>query len=327
MVNGAGMIFGKTYSKLTFVLLFLISTLAIVPATALDDAGSVEDYSRLIVIPSIDNVKPGQPFTIDVILSPNELVSGVQFDLSFTGDVDYTVANVEEGDFFSKHIALTTFGSIVNSGSTSYSTIYSAALGPNQVSESGNLATIQIIAGSSTGYLDIGLSDVIVSNSNSQASPYKVENAKVLIDSKPVLSQMDPYYAEGGTPISFLVDAFDPDYDVLSFSSSSLPEGASLNSSTGVFEWTPSVEQAGKYALEFTVNDGYLSDQGLVTIFVNSVDSIQDADSRYMAVENDMDLDVIESNDGPNTDAQSSTIKDIILTLLRIGRSFFVFSR
>ncbi len=254
----------------------------IIPASADDDIASIGDYSSLIVVPSTDNVKPGEPFTVDVFLNPSEPISGVQFDLTFIDYSGCTVANVEEGDFFSKHMALTSFGNIVKPDSDSYSTIYSAALGPHQILEPGNLARIQMIAGSSPGYLTIELSDIIVSNSRSQESTYKVENTKVLVDSKPVLSPMETVQVAEGNSVSFIVNAFDPDYDHLSFSSDSLPEGASLDASTGAFEWTPSVEQIGEYMLEFVVNDGYLSDQQSITIVVSS--SSSDDDTKYMSL-------------------------------------------
>lgn len=288
------MIFTKTYSKLTFVLLLLCTTLIIIPASAVDDVGQVNDYSSLIVTPSTYNVKPGEPFTVDVVLIPGEPVSGAQFSLSFMGDNNCVVANIDEGDFFSKHMALTTFGNIAKPDSASHSIIYSAALGPYSISEFGNLATIQMIAGSSTGYLDIGLSDVIVSNSQSWASPYTVESAKVLVDSSPVLSPMEPLQIEAGSSIFLTLDAFDPDYDTLIYSSTSLPEGASFDGSTGLFEWTTSNEQVGEYLVEFTVDDGYLSDQQSVTIFVNSDGPVSGTDIRY-SLEDDI----------PNTDSES----------------------
>src|SRR5690606_24375827 len=42
----------------------------------------------------------------------------------------------------------------------------------------------------------------------------------------------------------------------LTFASDGLPFGATLNPSTGAFEWTPTYIQAGTYLIPFTVTDG-----------------------------------------------------------------------
>jgi hypothetical protein len=51
--------------------------------------------------------------------------------------------------------------------------------------------------------------------------------------------------------------ASDPDNDVMTWSGANLPTGASVNASTGVFTWTPSVSQSGDYpGVTILVDDG-----------------------------------------------------------------------
>ncbi len=58
-------------------------------------------------------------------------------------------------------------------------------------------------------------------------------------------------------PLTFVVKATDADGDVVRFTASNLPSGASFDDSTRQFAWTPSYEQAGSYQVLFTGKDGY----------------------------------------------------------------------
>ena len=73
--------------------------------------------------------------------------------------------------------------------------------------------------------------------------------------------------------LSFAVTASDPDQDNLSFGADVLPAGATLDPTSGAFNWTPSVGQAGSYPILFTVSDDgvpVLSDSEQVTITVTA---------------------------------------------------------
>nr|HQV32092.1 putative Ig domain-containing protein [Calditrichia bacterium] len=81
--------------------------------------------------------------------------------------------------------------------------------------------------------------------------------------------------AQENQAISFTVSAVDPDPEdsgKLTFSSGNLPQGASLDGSSGVFNWTPSFDQGGTYDINFTVRDGAgATDQTQVSIAVMEV--------------------------------------------------------
>jgi len=63
-----------------------------------------------------------------------------------------------------------------------------------------------------------------------------------------------------GVPLNFTVLGSDPDVgDVLTYSATGLPAGASLNPNSGAFTWTPGAGQAGDYPVVFSVSDGQLS--------------------------------------------------------------------
>ncbi|MFH1856172.1 MAG: PQQ-binding-like beta-propeller repeat protein [Candidatus Omnitrophota bacterium] len=57
--------------------------------------------------------------------------------------------------------------------------------------------------------------------------------------------------------LEFIVSAINLDRDLLSYSASNLPDGATLNSETQTFTWTPTYIQAGEYKVTFSVRDDY----------------------------------------------------------------------
>lgn len=71
----------------------------------------------------------------------------------------------------------------------------------------------------------------------------------------PVLASVGNRSVAENQALSIQLSATDPDGDGISYSSSSLPSGASLNSSTGLFSWTPGFDQAGTYSVAFTAAD------------------------------------------------------------------------
>ncbi|MBI2142488.1 tandem-95 repeat protein, partial [Candidatus Woesearchaeota archaeon] len=73
-----------------------------------------------------------------------------------------------------------------------------------------------------------------------------------------------------GQLLQFQLQASDPDNDVLAFSSSGLPSGATLSSS-GLFSWVPDFNQSGSYIVTFVVSDGSLSDSETIVINVHNV--------------------------------------------------------
>ncbi len=71
--------------------------------------------------------------------------------------------------------------------------------------------------------------------------------------------------------LTFTVSGSDPDGEALTYSASGLPPGATFNTSTRTFSWTPSYSQAGSYNVTFTVSDGSLSASATITITVANV--------------------------------------------------------
>jgi len=73
----------------------------------------------------------------------------------------------------------------------------------------------------------------------------------------PVIDRIDDQYVTAGQTLTFIVHASDPDGDPLTYSASNLPQGASFDTITHTFTWTPSLSHVGTYPdVLFHVTDG-----------------------------------------------------------------------
>ncbi|MFA5361951.1 MAG: cellulase family glycosylhydrolase [Candidatus Omnitrophota bacterium] len=85
----------------------------------------------------------------------------------------------------------------------------------------------------------------------------------------PVLTPVGNRSVSEGQVLSFTVTATDKENDLLTYTASSLPQGASFVKQ--VFNWVPGYAQAGTYQVTFTVTDGHRSDREDITIAVADV--------------------------------------------------------
>lgn len=92
------------------------------------------------------------------------------------------------------------------------------------------------------------------------------------VNNAPILTNPGNKSVNEGETLAFTVSATDPDNDQLTYSASGLPSGATFNTTTHSFSWTPGYNQAGTYAnIRFSVSDGSLSDIKTIVITVNNV--------------------------------------------------------
>jgi hypothetical protein len=88
----------------------------------------------------------------------------------------------------------------------------------------------------------------------------------------PVLNFIGNRNINRDTLLSFTISATDPNGDVLNYLVTNLPSGATFNTSTRIFSWTPSLNQVGTYTnVRFQVSDGKLIDFEDITIVVTNV--------------------------------------------------------
>jgi hypothetical protein len=172
---------------------------------------------------------------------PHSVTAG---DLDGDGDLDLAVANL-----FSDNVSVLlgagngTFAAAVN---------YGAGDGPRSIT-----------AGDLDGDGDLSLA---VANGI-------WDNVSVLLNNvAPVLAPVGNKTVGENQNLSFTVAATDTDGDPLTYAASNLPAGATFDSTTRTFDWTPSFTQEGTYSgVEFTVNDGHSSsgsDSEAITITI-----------------------------------------------------------
>jgi hypothetical protein len=87
----------------------------------------------------------------------------------------------------------------------------------------------------------------------------------------PIMASLPNYIINEGQPLSFIISASDPDSDLLTYTAGNLPNGATFNSNTRTFSWTPTFSQAGTYTVQFQVSDGISSVTEATTIVVNNI--------------------------------------------------------
>jgi len=132
------------------------------------------------------------------------------------------------------------------------------------------------------------------------------------VNRAPVLTAIGNKSVYTDDPLTFTIDATDPDGDAVTYSAGTLPTGATFTGQA--FDWTPSQSQAGIYAINFIANDGQLQDSETVTITV-AVDDLAptvtncspSAGSIQVPLNNLITLNITDA--GKGVDANSVTIK------------------
>jgi len=72
--------------------------------------------------------------------------------------------------------------------------------------------------------------------------------------------------------LEFIVSASDPEGDIIIYSATDLPDGATFDINTGAFSWTPDYNDSGTYTVVFVAEAGGLLDSETIVITVNNVD-------------------------------------------------------
>ncbi|MDF1557378.1 MAG: putative Ig domain-containing protein [ANME-2 cluster archaeon] len=248
-------------SASVFVLISVTSTIGL----------AATNESIVSINPSSNQIIPGETFTLTILISPATSINGAQFDLLYDGSLA-SVNSVTEGNLLNQDGAVTLFNSgTINNSAGTLTNVYGSILGNTSVSSQGTLATISMTAGSTPGILELNLTKVIISNSNSTAAPYTITNTTILIDTAPVMGAIGARFVDEENTLTFTISATDTDGDSLTYSAIDLPAGASFDPATQTFSWMPADGQAGTYMVTFTVTDGLISDSEAVTITVNEI--------------------------------------------------------
>lgn len=88
------------------------------------------------------------------------------------------------------------------------------------------------------------------------------------VNRPPMLDLIPEQNGPEGALLTFQISGSDPDGDPLTFAAGILPGGALFDAASRTFAWTPDFNQAGPYAIAFSVSDGSLTAQKTVPIAV-----------------------------------------------------------
>ncbi len=94
------------------------------------------------------------------------------------------------------------------------------------------------------------------------------------VNRPPQIQQPDAVSVKENEPVSFTLQATDPDKEdqgKLTFSAENIPAGAALDAQSGAFTWTSSFDQAGDYSIKVSVSDGQATAEAVANITVENV--------------------------------------------------------
>jgi hypothetical protein len=114
----------------------------------------------------------------------------------------------------------------------------------------------------------------------------QMQEAFAVVNGLPTVNPIPDRTVDELSFLTFNVTASDPDGQPLTFVLQNAPYGASINSTTGTFTWTPSEEQgSGVYHIDVVVSDGVVISSGTVMIIVNDVGGGGDGDGKRTTVQ------------------------------------------
>ncbi len=113
-------------------------------------------------------------------------------------------------------------------------------------------------------------SNIIIAVSNGDLIDCEIISIMVItgenpnpINQPPLLQDIEDKSICAGDALEFVVNANDPDGDLLTYFIDNLRYGMSFNTQTGVFKWTPTENEVGTYSIFFAASDGKLIDTHL----------------------------------------------------------------
>ena len=94
------------------------------------------------------------------------------------------------------------------------------------------------------------------------------------VNRAPVFTNPGPQTVLETESVSFALSATDPDGDLITLSASGTQTGATFNTSTGQFDWTPDLAQAGVYTVTFVAtDDGLPVETGIIDVVITVGDN------------------------------------------------------
>jgi hypothetical protein len=176
-----------------------------------------------------------------------------------------------------------------SSESTHMNTAKTVTLGATDVDVPADTLTRSIVSGPSNGTLGTVGSTVVYTPTTdyvgTDSFTFKVNDGTAdsnvstisieVNDDAPVLGAIGNKSVNELSALTFTAAATDPNGDPLTYSLTDWPEGATIDSSTGVFSWTPTEAQGpAEYTFTVNVTDGAITDSETIMVTVGEVNSV-----------------------------------------------------
>jgi len=158
------------------VIISLVALIAIL--TILSSAAAAT--SKVTLQPSSKSVYPGESIAVNVIVTPDTPIVGMQFDLEFDSSV-FQVVDVTEGGLFSRN-GQSTFFSPGQVGDGTLRNVYGCILGSSSVLVPGTFATVTLESNPDMlGTSQVCLKYVIISSSESEPVDARLVDASIKV--------------------------------------------------------------------------------------------------------------------------------------------------
>jgi len=137
----------------------------------------------------------------------------------------------------------------------------------------------------------------------------------------PVLTSIGDKSLENNEYLTFTVSATDADVgDTLTYSATDLPLGASFNTTTHIFEWTPTDSQGGTYHVTFQVTDGSVAVTETIRIVVNEAPVLAAIGNKSVSEGSTLSFTISATD--PDGDAITYSATDLPTGAAFAGRTF-----
>ncbi|MBP1909969.1 PGF-pre-PGF domain-containing protein [Methanolobus bombayensis] len=137
--------------------------------------------SEVSILPSNQELYPGDTFDIYIYMEPKTPIAGAQLDISYDSDM-IKVNNVDGSAFFEQDgISSIFIGGNVDNSQGTINGLFAVTLGKTDVVSAENFAHISFTALENTGNCTINLYNVILSDYSGNALPISIQDAQISI--------------------------------------------------------------------------------------------------------------------------------------------------
>lgn len=166
-----------------FVILASLTSVSAIASEVMLKASPIGTDSDDIAIDSFAEpitVVPGELFSINVFVSPDVEIAGMQFDMGFD-DSDFQIVGIDEGKLFTQS-GLSTFFVAGTYDTNTCDDVYGCILGSATVNSPSTFATITVKANDqANGPSAFTLEDVLISDAKGNAVEVDTSNTNVMV--------------------------------------------------------------------------------------------------------------------------------------------------